>query len=118
MAARRVPNSTLGASSSAKRPRPATTLEGREDQLIALAIDQVEEQLRNKTAPPSVIAHYLKMSSRREQLEREIKEKEKELLEAKTENLRAQRNMDEMFTKAIEAMQRYRGDDEEPETIY
>lgn len=101
-----------------RRPRPAVTLEARENQLIALAIDQVEKQLRQGTAPPSVLAHYLKMSSTRERYEQRIKEKELELMEAKTEALRSQKHMEEVYENAIKAMKRYSGGGEDEDEEY
>ena len=47
---------------AAMRP-PATTLKGREDQLIALAVDRAEQQIRDGTASAQVITHYSITSS-------------------------------------------------------
>ena len=46
--------------SPVKRGRPALTPEARENQLISLAIDLAEQQLRDGTASSQVITHYLK----------------------------------------------------------
>ena len=53
------------ARSSEKVPksRAALTPEAREKQLIALAIDVAEEQMRNGTASSQVISHFLKLGS-------------------------------------------------------
>ena len=48
---------------SSKGSRPALTREARENQLIDLAIDQVEKQLREGTASSQVLVHYLKHAS-------------------------------------------------------
>ena len=42
---------------------PVMTPEARENQLISLAIDLAEQQLRNGTASSQVITHYLKLGS-------------------------------------------------------
>lgn len=42
---------------------PATTPEARENQLIALAVDLAEKQMREGTASAQVITHYLKLGS-------------------------------------------------------
>ena len=89
--------------------RPALTPEARENQLIFLATDLAEKQLREGTASSQVITHYLKLGSTRERLERERLESENKLLKAKTENLESQKNMEETYMKAIEAMKRYSG---------
>lgn len=90
-----------------QKPVPSKTTEGREAQLIALAIDQAEQQLRDGTAPPSVLNFYLKLGSTREALEREKLEKENQLLRAKTDRLDAEAQMEDMYTKVLEAMQSY-----------
>lgn len=62
------------ARSSEKVPksRAALTPEAREKQLIALAIDVAEEQMRNGTASSQVISHFLKLGSTRAQIEKEL----------------------------------------------
>lgn len=99
------------------RPIPAPTPEGRENQLIAAAVNLAEKQLLDGTASPSVITHYLRLASDKERLEREKLERENELLRAKAEAYESNRRTEEMYTKAIEAMRRYSGystgDDEE-----
>lgn len=61
------------------------------------------------TASSQVITHYLKLGSTRERLEKELMEKQKELMSVKAENIRSNLNMDEMYAKAIEAMRSYSG---------
>ena len=43
--------------------RPALTPEARENQLVSLAVDLAEKQLREGTASSQVITHYLKLGS-------------------------------------------------------
>ena len=106
----------------AKR-RPALTPEARENQLISYAIDLAEKQLIEGTASAQVITHYLKLGSTKEKIEQEIRLKEKELIEAKTENLRAAKRMDELYAEAISAMKMYSGnnfvqvDEDDDETL-
>ena len=68
------------ARSSEKVPksRAALTPEAREKQLIALAIDVAEEQMRNGTASSQVISHFLKLGSTRAQIEKELLEKQRD----------------------------------------
>lgn len=89
--------------------RPALTPESRELQLIALAVDLAEQQLRDGTASSQVISHFLKLGSSRAELEREKLANENELLRAKADSIRDQQKQDEMFKAAIEAMRRYQG---------
>ena len=103
----RAKQSSSGASS--RRMRPASTPEARENQLIALAIDVAEEQLRNRTASSQVITHYLKLGSTKERIEKEILLKQKDLISAKTETLRSAKRIEELYADAIHAMRKYSG---------
>lgn len=93
-----------------KRTRPpALTPEGRENQLISLAIDLAEKQLSEGTASSQVITHYLKLGSTKERLEKEKLEKENELLKARTESLQSAKKVEELYKEALNAMKRYSG---------
>lgn len=95
--------------SKARPKRPATTPEGRENQLISMAIDLAEEQLRNGTASSQVITHFLRLGSTRERLEQEMLAHRTELVSAKTESLHQQERIEELYSEAIDAMRRYGG---------
>ena len=97
---------------SVKKGRPAISPEARENQMIALAVDLAEEQLRNGTASSQVRTHYLKLGSTKEKIEKEILEKQKELISAKTEVLNSQRRMEEMYSDMLSALKEYSGQDE------
>ena len=104
--------------STKKQMRPALTPEARENQMIALAIDLAEQQLREGTASSQVITHYLKLGSTKERLEKEMMEKQKELIEAKTKNLQSAERIEALYTEAMNAMREYNGGNvqtEEPE---
>ena len=94
-------------SSEPVRGRPALTPEARENQMIALAVDLAEEQLRNGTASSQVVTHYLKLGSSKEKLEKEILEKQKELIEAKTQTLQSAQRVEELYSNALSAMKKY-----------
>jgi hypothetical protein len=47
------------------------------------------------------------MGSLKGKLEKEILEREKQLLEAKTAQIESQKNVEELYAKAIEAMKSY-----------
>lgn len=89
--------------------RPATTPEARERQLIALAYDLVEQRLRDGTATSQETTHFLKLGSTKDRIEREILEKQKELITAKTESLKSTKHMEELYAEAIRAMRSYNG---------
>lgn len=91
------------------RRRPATTPEGRENQLVSLAVELAEKQMREGTASAQVITHYLKLGSSREKLEQERLAQENELLRAKTEALVSQKDREEVYLNALNAMRSYKG---------
>lgn len=96
-------------SGSPRRTRPALTPEARENQLISLAVDLAEQQLRDGTASSQVITHYLKLGSTKERIEKEILERQKELIEAKTQSLQSAKRIEELYAEALDAMRDYRG---------
>lgn len=87
--------------------RPATSPEAREQQLVNLAVTLAEKQLRDGTAAPSVINHFLKIASTRETIEREMLEKQSRLIEAKAASISKDREAEELAKAAIEAMKNY-----------
>lgn len=89
--------------------RPALTPEARENQLISLAFDRAEEQLRSGTASSQVISHFLKLATEKTQLEREKLRKENELLLAKTSAIQSSQKDEEFYKKVLNAMRRYSG---------
>ena len=95
----------------ANRPQepPAQDPVAREKQLINLAVDLAEKQLIEGTASPSVVTHYLKLASTRESLEREILEKQAELIKAKADSISQAKDTEEMDKQAIDAMRTYSG---------
>lgn len=101
-------------SSKRKKPkahRPALTEEGRENQLITLAIDLAEDQLRTGTASSQVITHFLKLASSREKLEQEKIHRENMLLSAKVEQLSSSKRLEELYSSALNAMRLYSGEE-------
>lgn len=92
-----------------RRRPPAATPEARENQMIALAVDLAEKQLLEGTASSQVISHFLKLGSTRERVEKEILEKQKELITAKTEAIRSEKRVEELYKNALDAMRTYSG---------
>ena len=97
--------------------RPALTPEAREGQMISLAMDLVEQRLRNGTASSQETTHFIKLATEKERLERKLAEKELELKEAKRQQIKSMAGLDEMYAKAVEAMRRYSGHDDEDEFV-
>lgn len=95
--------------SKTSRDRPATTPNGRENQLVAKAVNLAEQQLEDGTASAQVITHYLKLGSSRERLEQERIRHENELLVVKKEALEATKKSDELFKEAMDYFRAYTG---------
>ena len=94
---------------NAKPMRPALTPEARENQLISLAIDLVEQRLIDGTASAQETTHFLKLASRKAKLEVERAQLENELIKAKTQSINDQADIKKLYADAIEAMKRYSG---------
>jgi hypothetical protein len=98
-------------------PPPATTLEGREDQLIAAAMDLVERRIHEGTASAQETVHFLRLGSVRNQLEQDKLRHENEVLQTRVKEMESRRTSEELYTKALAAMRGYQGLDD-PEEVY
>lgn len=98
------------------RRRPATTPEGRENQLVSDAIDLAERQIREGTASSQVLTHFLKLGSTRERLEQQRLEHENELTRVKIEAMESAKRVEELYAEALTAMRSYRGDSPPPDS--
>ena len=92
-----------------KKMRPALTPEARENQLISLAVDLVEQRLIDGTASSQETTHFLKLGSMKNRLEMEKLEEENKLLKAKTESIQSQKRVEELYLEALNAMRNYAG---------
>jgi hypothetical protein len=92
-----------------RRGRPASTPEGREAQLVGLAVDLAEKQMADGTASAQVVTHYLKLGSTRERLEQDRLRKENALLEAKVKSMASAERVEELYEQALNAMRTYAG---------
>lgn len=115
--------SPVSSNPNQKPMRPATTPEAREQQLISLAVDLVEQRLRDGTASSQETTHFLKLASRKAKLDTERAALENEMIKAKTQAIRDQADMKTLYKDAIEAMKRYSGNagyshDEEEDDYY
>ena len=96
-------------SDSPKTMRPHISPESRENQMISLAIDLAEKQLREGTASSQVITHFLKLGTVKAELEKEKIIHENKLLDAKTKALESSDNAEKRYQEAISAMKKYSG---------
>lgn len=100
------------------RGRPATTPEGREAQLIALAVDTAEKQMVEGTASAQVITHFLKLATVKEKLEQERLRQENALLQAKIEREASSKRIEDLYEQALNAMREYSGNEVQEDDDY
>ena len=100
---------SVNSSNIAKEMRPALTPQARENQMISLAVDLAEKQLREGTASSQVISHFLKLGSSMAQLEQEKLRLENELTKAKTKSVNSSESSEKLYKDAIKAFQKYSG---------
>lgn len=93
--------------------RKASTPSARENQIVAAAYDLAEQRILDGTASDTLLREFVKLGSPKEQIEREILERQRDLITAKTEALQAQKSVDELYKEALSAFKSYHGDDDD-----
>ena len=96
-------------SESSRKMRPALSPEAEENQMISLAMDLAKQQLQDGTASSQLITEFVKRGSTKARIEQEILEKQKELIEAKTQSLQSAQRIEELYENALDAMRNYSG---------
>lgn len=96
---------------------PARTEEEQEKRAIGLATNLAIQQMREGTASSQIISHFLKIGSLKEQLELKKVEYEIELLQAKTNSIKAQEEQDKKYEEVMRAIASYTGKDDEWEEV-
>ena len=93
--------------------KPAMDPAAREKQLVSKAYDLAEQQLVDGTASPSVITHFLKLATKQSELELEVLQKTKVLIDAKANSINKGQENEQLAKDAISAMKKYRPSDDE-----
>lgn len=96
-------------SESSRKMRPALSPEAEENQMISLAMDLAKQQLQDGTASSQLITEFVKRGSTKARIEQEILEKQKGLIEAKTQSLQSAQRIEELYENALDAMRNYSG---------
>lgn len=91
----------------ASRRPPATTVQGRENQLISLAFESVERRILSNTATSQELVHFLKLGTEREKLERIKLENETKLSQARAEQITSGAKMEELVQEALDVFRGY-----------
>lgn len=89
--------------------RRALSPEAQEQQMISLAMDLAEQQLRDGTASAQVITHYLKLGSSKEKKDLEKAEAEISLMKARIASLEREERIEELFKDALDSFKVYSG---------
>ena len=90
-------------------PPPASTLEGRNDQLTAAAFALVERRLHDGSASAQETVHFLKMGATNYRLQEEKLRMESLALQARIEEARARNSGEELMKEALAAFKGYSG---------
>ena len=104
-----MPKARVSTQTTSTKSRKALTPEAREKQLINLAMDCAEQQLRDGTASSQVITHFLKQATVKAELELEKMRIENKKTEAQIKSLESADEMKLIAENAIKAMQNYKG---------
>lgn len=94
---------------------PALTEEALENKMIMKAYEVVYQRMCDGTVTSPELVHFLRLGSTKEREDRDLLNKKKELLEAKTKAINESKSIEELYSKAIEAMRSYSGSSEEEE---
>lgn len=90
-------------------PPPATTIEGRNNQLIAYAFDLAERRLLKGEASAQEVVHFLRLGAAEQRLKEEKLRNENLVLEARTEEMKQRTSGEELMNKALQAFRGYSG---------
>lgn len=101
-----------------QKSRPPISEEAHESLLISLTMDLVEQRLRDGTASSQETTHFLKLATSKARLEKEILERQKELITAKTEALQSAKRVEALYEDAIKAFRNYNGQDDTDDEEY
>lgn len=89
--------------------KPPTTPREREDRIISMAFDAVEQRIRDGTVTGQELGILIKAGMEKSQLELELMHKQKELMDAKTEALQSSKRIEELYSQAMSALKSYGG---------
>lgn len=108
----------LGSSDQPKPPlKPALTPEARDQQMISLTYDLVEERIRNGTASSQETTHFLKLASEKTRYQTELIKAQAQLATAKKEDLESARRSEAIYEEVLKALRNYSGNGDPDEYI-
>lgn len=101
-----------------RRSTPARTPEGRENQLINLAVDEAEKRLQNGTASSQLLCLLLNLATTKAKLEMEKMRSDLRVSEAKIRQIDSQESSGDLYAEAIRVFKEYSGDPSTEEDDY
>lgn len=93
-------------SNNYRTPLPASAEEA-EDLLINKAINLAMKRIDDETASNGLIAEIIKLGTAKERLQKEKLRQENDLLRAKTESIKSQKNSEEFYASVLKALHSY-----------
>ena len=93
--------------------RPAMSPENREKQLIDMAYSVVEKRLQEGTVTDSLLSQIFRMGSSREKLEKERLKAQNNLAQAKTKAIESTEQITALYEEAMKMLRTYSGQSEE-----
>lgn len=98
-------------------PPPSATLEGREQQLTALAYDLAEHRLSNNEASAQEVVHFLKLGTVQAQLQNTVLQNQISVLEARVEEMKSRTSQEGLLAEALRAFRGYSGQDQDEDEV-
>jgi hypothetical protein len=96
---------------------PARSRERRTQQLVAQAEKLIEERIRNGTASPTEVVAIIRLGTELERANIERIRMHTEYLQAQKAKAESETVREELFTRAMQAMTRYQGREEDHEDV-
>ena len=95
-----------------KKARPAVTVENRQSQIVASAVDLAEAQILEGTVSSQVLVTYLKLADPANLALAKKRTLENELLQAKIDALKSTVKTEVLYAEALQAMRSYKSSDD------
>ena len=97
--------------------KPAFTPEARDQQMISLAYDLVEQRMRDGTASSQETTHFLKMATEKTRYQTELLKAQASYAMAKKEDLESNRRSEAIYEEVLKALRNYSGNGDPDEYI-
>ena len=88
---------------------PALSPASQENYMVNLATDLAEKQLREGTASSTVVTHFLKLASTRDEIEKDLLVSKAKLTKAKADDITSAKRNEAIAEQALDAMKSYGG---------